>query len=174
VGEAVDGLAMSSVAKPQVLFAMDGGVRLTPEWMAGLFADAGLGNTGSTFRSACRADGYTCGTVTLRLGAQLRYAFTPRAPDTGWVAVGTGWESTEVSDSEFSDNPRQVTLSGWEYLRFTAGIDFRGNGTVGWGAYGLVALGRYSTVEDASGTRHLSSAPTHAWIQVGVRTVFGP
>jgi hypothetical protein len=144
--------------------------------MASVVFDMGLGDAGSSSQERCRAEGYSCDTFTGSLGGQLRYTFTPLAPTTGWIAVGSAWEFSEVSSSSSSNDARLVKYSGWQYLRLAAGWDLRRMNLYRstFGLFGLVALGRYDSMEDAAGNHHISSAPVHAWIQLGVRLVLGP
>lgn len=176
LGDAASGAAMSDLTGTQFVANLEGGFRFTPAWMASAFFEGGLGSTGSGSQANCRAAGYSCDAFTGSVGGQLRYTFTPLAPTTAWVAVGSAWEFTEVSSSSRSNDARLVKYSGWQYLRLSAGWDPRGMHFYrsSFGVYGVVALARYDTVEDSAGTHHLSPASTHAWFQLGARFMYGP
>jgi hypothetical protein len=176
VGDAAGGFAMSDLTSRQLLVAFELGFRFTPAWMASVVFEGGLGDAGSRSQDLCHAAGSSCDSFTASLGAQLRYTLTPLAPTTGWIAVGSAWEFSEVSSSSSSIEATPVKFSGWQALRLAAGWDLRNMHLYrsAFGVFGLVALGRYGSMEDAAGTHHLSSAPIHAWIQLGVRLVLGP
>jgi hypothetical protein len=176
VGDAATGLAMSDLTNPQVLVGFELGYRFTPAWMASALFDMALAHSGSRSQDLCHAVGTSCDTFTGSLGAQLRYTFTPLATTTGWVGLGSAWEFTEVSSSSRSSDMRLVSFNGWQYLRLSAGWDLRDMHYYrsAFGVFGTVALSQYDSAHDASGTHHLSSAPTHAWIQLGLRLVLGP
>jgi hypothetical protein len=175
-GDATSGVAMSDLTGTQLAVAFDLGFRFTPAWMASVVAEGGIGAAGARSQDRCRAEGYSCDAFTGSLGGQLRYTFTPLAPTTGWVAVGGAWAFTELTSSSRSNDARLVKYSGWQYLRLAAGWDVRSMHLYrsAFGLYGLLALGRYDTAEDAAGTHHLSPASTHAWMQLGIRFVLGP
>jgi hypothetical protein len=176
MGDAATGVAMTDLTGTQLVIGLEGGFRFTPAWMASAFFEGGLGGAGSLSQGRCRAAGYSCDSFTGSVGGQLRYTFTPLAPTTGWIALGSAWEFTEVSSSRSSNDATLVKSSGWQYLRLSAGWDLRGMHLYrsAFGIYGLAALGRYDTTEDVAGTHQLSPASTHAWIQLGVRFVLGP
>jgi hypothetical protein len=92
------------------------------------------------------------------------------------MGLGSAWEFTEVSSSRRSSDTTLVSFNGWQYLRLSAGWDLRDMHYYrsAFGAFGTVALSQYDSRKDAAGTHQLSSAPIHAWIQLGVRLVLGP
>jgi hypothetical protein len=144
--------------------------------MASAFLEGGLGGAGSRSQASCRAAGYSCDAFTGSVGGQLRYTFTPLAPTTTWVAVGSAWEFSEVSSSSRSNDARLVKYSGWQYLRLSGGWEPRGMHLYrsAFGVFGVVTLARYDTAEDAAGTHHLSPTSTHASFQLGARFIYGP
>jgi hypothetical protein len=176
VGDAASGLAMSDLTNPQVLVGFEFGFRLTPAWMASAVFDMALGHAGSRSQDLCHAAGYSCDTFTGSVGAQLRYTLTPLASTTGWIGVGSAWEFTEVSSSSRSSDAKLVSFNGWQYLRLSAGWDLRDMHyyRAAFGVFGTVALCQYDSAKDVAGTHQLSSATTHAWIQLGLRLVLGP
>jgi hypothetical protein len=176
LGDAASGLAMSDLTGPQFLARLEGGLRFAPAWMASVFVEGGLGGAGRRSQDLCHAGGFSCDAFTGGLGAQLRYTLTPLAPTTAWVAVGSAWELTEVSSSSSSSSATLVTLTGWQYLRLSAGWDLRDMHYYrsAFGFFGMVALSRYDSAQDVTGTHQIPSVATHAWIQLGVRFVLGP
>jgi hypothetical protein len=173
-GTAEAGRPMSELFRPQLLIQMEGGLRFTPWIMGSLILDLGVGDAAATIGDACRfAGGSDCSALTARFGLQLRYAFTPLAATTAWVSVGTAAEMGMISFDTYSTT-NDLVYTGWEVLRLGAGIDFRLTPGFGWGLFLNAGLGRYSEVEDASGTYTLPTTEGHSWVQAGARFILFP
>jgi hypothetical protein len=174
-GDAEQNIAMSQVTESQFLVELEGGIRFTPEVMGSLILDLGVGDSGSGVRPICTSSS-DCTAVTARFGAQLRYAFTPYAYQTPWVAVGTAFESTSSGGSNTGFD--RVDYNGWEYLRLSGGVDFRGTGQLGFGFFAGVSFSRYGEVEDPTTAGRLTIPSdfrtTHTWVQAGVRVILFP
>jgi hypothetical protein len=173
-GSASGSTAMADLTKPQFVFGLEGGVRPLPALTLAGYVEIGSGSTGKPTDQACHAAGFHCQAASYHVGGLLRYAFTPQAPTTTWVALGSGWESTEVASNNAAVDTKVVTFTGWEWLRLSAGYDFRFNGVLGLGFFAQASVGRFGTVEDASGKQHLSSAPVHGWFLLATRFMYGP
>lgn len=173
-GEAEPGIDMRDFTTTQFLLGLEGGLRLSPSVMIGLYLDIGLGGSGSVLSAYCRANGTSCTTADVRAGLMLRYAFTPLAPQTGWVGIGTGLDVLVAApDDSGVDGP---AYGGWEPLRLSIGYDFRGTGQAGLGLFATVGFARYEDVDDADGQGFVSlpSTSTHTWVQMGVRFILFP
>ncbi len=173
-GNAEPGYTMSDVYRPQFLFELEGGLRFTPWVMGSLFLDVGVGDAGDFYRADCRAQGGNdCTAVTARFGVQLRYAFTPYAPSTPWISIGTAAEAGTISYDSWS-SAYDTTYTGWEVLRLGAGVDFRATPTAGWGLFVNAGFGRYSEVDYQGVTYDIPSTRLHTWVQGGVRLILFP
>jgi hypothetical protein len=173
-GDVEPGLAMSDVFSPQLLLELEAGLRFTPAVMASLVLDMGFGGTSSRMRNACNlAGGHDCTSLAVRFALQLRYAFTPYAPATPWIAIGLGGEAAGVTSGQDGSNG-DIIWSGAEFPRLSVGYDLRTDRTMGFGLFATVGMGRYSQVDDGGASSDLSRRSTHTWFQVGVRAILGP
>jgi len=172
-GSAEQGIPMSRIFLSQFLMEMEGGLRFSPRVMGSLILDLGVGDAAEPTRSACRAGGGSdCSAITARFGLQLRYAFTPLAPSTPWISIGTAAEVGTISyDATSSSN--DLVYSGWEVLRLGAGMDFRTSPGFGWGLFAQASWGNYNQVQDPGGPPLMGQA-THAWVQAGARFILFP
>ncbi|MGB8933422.1 MAG: hypothetical protein WCC48_19420 [Anaeromyxobacteraceae bacterium] len=172
-GSVEPGLAMSDFTSTQFLLGLEGGLRLSPSFLLGAYLDLGFGDSGTVLQQYCAANGTTCSTIGVKLGLMARYAFTPLAPQTAWVGIGTGVEvlSSAPDDPNF-DGP---SYSGREPLRLSVGYDLRGRGQVGLGLFATAGFDRYTEVDDGPGSSYsLPSTSSHTWIQAGVRLILFP
>jgi hypothetical protein len=90
-GNASSGKPMGDIFQAQLQVELEAGARLTRRLMLTLALDGGGGEAGSQERARCRALGASPRTAySGRVALQLRYAFTPLARATPWVAIGLG------------------------------------------------------------------------------------
>jgi hypothetical protein len=142
--------------------------------MGSLVLDLGVGDAGDVAHADCRfSGGSDCTALDVRFGVQLRYAFTPAAPTTTWVSIGTAVEVGGVSDDTGYAN-YDLTYTGWEVLRLGAGIDFRASPTAGWGLFVLAGFGSYDEVDYQGANYSIDRTRTHTWVQAGLRLILFP
>lgn len=170
-GKAENGISMGDVLEPQLLFAMDGGVRLTPAIGLGVYADLAVGDPAESYRTACAAQGIDCSGVTGRFGFQIRHTWDPASPAAKWLAVGTGWEFASVTTD--TGNPDPVQYTGREYARLAGGVDLRSSSALGVGIFGSVAWGEYRHLE-LYGVPTSVDGAVHTTFQAGVRLTLFP
>lgn len=171
-GEAEEGVRMWRLFEPQAHLSLEGGVRLSPAFALGLYADVGAGDPGRDVRAECRLAGLDCTASSGRFGLLLRHTWDPLTPTSKWMSIGTGWEFARVSTDDRNDE-EIFTYTGREYLRVGAGIDFRQSAVVGVGFYGSVGWGAFKKVEDVTG-RYDVDEELHSTVQLGVRLTLFP
>ncbi|WP_242392246.1 hypothetical protein [Anaeromyxobacter oryzisoli] len=170
-GRAETGFSMSDVLEPQLLFSIDGGVRLTPAIGLGIYADLGVGDPAESYRTYCAAQGIDCSGITGRFGFQLRHTWDPVSPAAKWLAVGTGWEIASVATD--SGHPDPVQYTGREYVRLAGGVDLRSSSALGVGLYGAVSLGEFRHLQVLEVPTSVDGA-LHTTFQAGVRLTLFP
>ena len=177
-GQAEDGVNMDRVFGSQLNVNLEGGLRLTPHLALGLYVDIGVGDPSSEIRQACdQVVGTSCTASTGRVGVLLRHTFSPNAPSTGWIAVGTGGEFGSVNANDVAGSAAHAEVfsySGWEMLRLMGGVDLRTTPVFGFGLYAGVSLGKYSHFEDPTGQVSLGNQPVHTMAEAGLRIVLFP
>jgi hypothetical protein len=170
-GEAERDVDIDRVFGSQLALSFEGGVRLNPHLAMGLYVDGGFGDPGSTVRDDCNAQLVDCDASTGRVGLLLRATLQPASPVTPWISIGTGYEWSTVS----ADAGDDLTYSGWEIARLQGGVDFRSGRVIGVGLYAGARVGRYSEVEDFSGTVDLGpDRELHTTVEGGVRFTLFP
>jgi hypothetical protein len=178
-GDAARDVRMSEVVDTeQAHLSAELGLRLTPPFALGIYADVGGGEPASAIDAQCKLDGSDCVGTTGRVGFLVRHTWAPLSRRAPWLSLGTGWEFGGVtidrhgagSDSNDSD---LIVYTGREYLRVGAGIDFRTSRVIGFGLYGSFAVGEYSRRETPTTTVSVERR-THTTGQVGIRLILFP
>lgn len=170
---------------PMLDVYLDGGMRVTPHLALVLSVDVALGDGSQKVRDWCAARQLTCGVAAGRISLQARYALTPAARRTVWLAAGTGIElsdlTLEPSGTGYSmtESARQtLTFTGWEFLKLGAGWDLRIRRGIGLGVFAYGSAATYSKVT-SDGPRYavpetLGGRKVHFWFVAGARVVLFP
>jgi hypothetical protein len=173
-------VSTSTIFGDQVNLQAEVGLRATPSTAFAIYFDLGVGDpaTGIASSSSCAAVQGGCVASTGRLGILVRHTFSPAAPRTGWLAFGTGAEfgSVTVGGQQGQGMMDKIyNYKGWEALRVMLGYDWRGNSVLGFGLYGGVGWGKYTSVETGTGTRVSIADPAyHTTVEAGVRMTLFP
>lgn len=172
-----DHFAMSDLVTGQVPFLFDIGGKVIPEIFLGGYTGFAFGGAAGRAADACDASNASCIGIGFRLGAELQYHILPSEAVNPWVGYGIGLEATGVSASS-GDEDETVSVSGFEFARFMAGVDFRLSRGVGVGPFVDLTMGSYSTltqsVEGRSTSLDVAESALHEWLTLGVRLVIFP
>jgi hypothetical protein len=160
-----------------MLFQLEAGFRPSPSLTLLLYLDGGGGDAARDVRAACATNGLDCGAGSARIGVMARHAFTPTAPRTAWLGVGTGFESTGLMIDGPSGEER-ISFDGWEALRLAAGVDFRSSTTFGVGFFAGVSFATYGKAK-VEGPAYIPASDLgtqrlHTWFQLGGRLILFP
>ena len=183
-------LPMGSVAKDAMLGAgkdlsknvsgmipigADLGYRITPNWYIGATFTYGFVNSSGDVckRIVGAAPGCSASGSNVRIGATIRYTFSPQAKIAPWIGIGTAYEvlSGSVTGPNWSTDS---TVKGFEYFNVQIGGDYRilTHATVG-PMIGF-SLGQYNSYDfSASDGRSLdgdlNQTALHHWLTLGVQ-----
>jgi hypothetical protein len=160
-----------------MLFQLEAGVRTSPALTLLLYLDGGGGDAARDLRAFCAARALDCGAGSARIGVMARHAFTPAAPRTAWVALGTGFESTGLM-IKGPQGEERISFDGWEALKLAAGLDVRSSTTFGVGVFAGVSFATYGKVK-VEGPGYVAPADLgtqrlHTWFQLGGRLILFP
>jgi hypothetical protein len=176
-GDASRNVPMSSVfSSTQAHISGETGLRLSPAFALGLYADAGGVDPSGVIRDQCRAVGNDCIATAARVGILVRHTWEPLSRRPVWLSLGTGWELGQITIDHHnigSSHDDLLTYTGREYLRVGAGVDFRPNHVLGFGLYGSFGFGAYDTVKDPIQSVSLDRS-NHTTAQVGIRLILFP
>jgi hypothetical protein len=145
--------------------------RFTPGISAGAYFQWGPALVTST-----GPDGIAGGSgYDMRLGVEAVYDFAPGTLLDPWISLGTGWGWSQYSGTTGGGNDASITMSGWEYLNFQAGLDFSLAPGFDLGPYMGFVAGSYTNIVATGASQGWGGAiPTdarafHAWIQFGAK-----
>ena len=159
------------------------GAKLTDELYLGPYLNVGVGGEGSDLRteSRCEAgddviDDVSCSAVSVRMGIEARYTFTPAEQMSGWLGYGFGYTVGSQTISDEGKYSETSTSRGLELARLTGGLDFRLTRGFGLGPYAMASIGRYSTLRTEirnteTATRDINDPAVHVWVGLGLRMV---
>jgi hypothetical protein len=119
-----------------------------------------------------------CSSMSMQLGLEARYSFTPAKRWNPWLAFGAGYEmSSEEIEDRAANYREEQSVSGVTVAKLSGGVDFRGG--VGVGPFLDLAIGRFldsrtevDGEETFSGT--IDEQAFHAWLTLGIRGVVNP
>ncbi|MES1185988.1 MAG: hypothetical protein ABUL60_19395 [Myxococcales bacterium] len=162
------------------------GAKVIDELYIGGYFNVGVGLEGSDLATEahCEAgndavDDVSCSSVSVRVGIEGRYSFTPAEPMSGWLGYGIGYTVGSETISDVGRYTETSTATGIEMARLSGGLDFRLKRGFGLGPYAMASIGRYTrqrtevrNVETASTS--IDNPATHAWVGLGLRMVIFP
>ena len=124
-------------------------------------------------------DDVSCSAVSVRLGLEVRYTFTPADSMSGWLGYGFGMTTGSQTISDAGRYSETSSAQGLELARLTGGLDFRLSRGFGLGPFAMVSFGRYThqkteinNVVTFSGS--IDEPAVHAWGALGLRMVAFP
>lgn len=165
MGDEQEGLALKDSVESQIPVQLDVLYALTQDVAAGAYLSYGFGQVGAEDSDACARAGSDCSASSLRVGAQVAYAFREVSPRYApWIGAGLGLEWLW---KETSSGGASVTLEklGFEFLNLQGGADYKVNERFAVGPYVQVSIGQYQTFEGDG----IPSKGIHEWLNFGVR-----
>lgn len=146
------------LVKANIPLQLDAGFRFGPMDLGG-YLSYGFATAGSSCSDSCTAREFRVG-----VQANLHAANGPERQV--WGGVLLGYERLNLSPASGGDS----TASGWQG-GVQAGYDFTGS-SFGFGPFGMLTLGEYSSFEVAGATTSSFTKKLHGQFQLGVRGFF--
>jgi len=161
------------------------GAKLIDELYLGAYLNFGYGLEGSDLHteSVCDrgndvVDDVSCSAVSVRLGLEARYTFTPAERMSGWIGYGAGFTSGSQTISDAGHYTETSTAQGIELARLTGGLDFRAKRGFGLGPFVMASIGRYTqqrtSINNVTTSSSIPDPAVHTWVSVGLRMVIFP
>jgi hypothetical protein len=166
-GDVGEPLAMSDFQSSQIPLQLDVLYSVNVSLAVGAYFSYGFGSVGDGMDEDCRAFGIDCTASTMRLGAQVQYAFSPGKQWSPWAGAGLGyeWNTVDAESDEF-------TFKGWEYLNLQGGADYKLNERFSAGPYVMLAIGQYDEAELFGESGDVPEKAMHSWLSFGIRGKF--
>jgi hypothetical protein len=172
-GDVDASLPASDFMSGQVPLLLDIGYKTSPHLYIGGYVGYGFGRAGKMVDCLCSESGVDCSLSTLRIGVNLQYHFFPAEKINPYIGYGIGYESATFKASG-PGGRAEITASGFELARLTAGADFRTNSVIGFGPYADLGLGMYTSLSDAYDSVSVQDPTMHGWFNLGVRMMLFP
>jgi hypothetical protein len=159
---------------------LEGGYRITPQFLLGAYLVANFGGVGSELGpdhlAICGAGAASCSTIDVRIGLQGQYSFLPEGSTHPWVGAGIGYEVWSIG-LEVMGESGSYQFAGPEWLLLQGGADFD-VGRAAMGPFLAFSLGRFTsssiTCDGCSGTTDvdIEKPAFHQWLTLGARGTF--
>jgi hypothetical protein len=165
---------LSEYSKAQGTLWLEGGYRIRPEFMLGLFLSAGSGGVGAIPKDpsviGCGSDGVSCNIVDVRVGIEATYHFGAKSVQP-WLGAGIGIEVLSLSvDSDLVS--ATLDASGAEWLMLQGGLDFVFK-QLQTGPFLSLSFARFTSGScsgDCTASEFTIENPAfHEWIMLGLR-----
>jgi hypothetical protein len=168
----------SDIFGGHVPIMVDLGGKVSDHVFVGGYLGLGFGGAGNKLEPICSRSDVTCIQVSLRIGAEIQYHFSPAERTNPWIGYGIGLESTGIGANSSTGNAT-TTVVGPEFARFMAGVDFRLSPGFGIGPYADITLGQYSNsaTKNSIGVNQssdITNTALHEWLTFGIRGVVFP
>jgi hypothetical protein len=159
---------------------VDAGYRLNPNLFLGAYFQYGIAflNTSKAGSSGvnCNASGVSCSGSDLMFGVQAHYHFMPDGTIDPWAGLGIGYEIANVSVSQGGQSA-SVSQSGFQFVNFQAGGDYKATPNLGIGPFVMFSLGQYGSCSfggaaSSLGNCSIQQTAMHEWLTFGVRGVY--
>jgi hypothetical protein len=169
-------LALGDTFSGRVPFWLDAGYRIEPHLYVGLFLQLAIMTTADNSITGCGQGGITCSGHDLQYGVDVHVHILPERRFDPWVGAGFGYESATLSLADALGTSGDLGFTGWQYVNFQLGGDYKPKPNVGLGPFVTFSLGQYSRVSVRTGSstqsEDLPSQTLHEWLTIGVRGAF--
>ncbi len=164
----------------QIPLTAEIGANAIPSLFVGAYATYAPGGLGGPIATECTTDQLDCSAHSIHGGLAIRYRFLPGETVEPWIGYAVGYESNGFSATN-SQTSAAVTgeVDGWEFARFSLGVDILAARELAFGPFVDVAFGQYghmhleqpnAPVQDGA----ISNPGVHEWITIGIRAVIMP
>jgi len=177
-GTTDDGTKMSDFVTGQVPLFIELGGKPIKQLFIGGYMGVAFGGAAGDSSDACDFVNADCIGISTRIGVEVQYHILPDQDLNPWVGYGLGLESASLAVTK-GDQDGNISYAGFEFVRLSAGLDFRVSRIFGVGPYADFSLGQYYSYrvdapefEDRDGD--LDEKALHEWLTVGARFVFFP
>jgi len=171
LGDADGTAAMTDITSGQLPLHLDIGYRPSGTGITiGGYLTYGFGSTSGLTKDTCAANGVSCSTNSLHVGAQLLYDLgRPHDPTVPWLGFGLGYDALTFKAAAGTSSS-EVTMSGVEFI-FQGGYDWRvGAGAIG--GFASFSLARYTDLSGGGQSGALADTRLHEWLTLGLRGSF--
>jgi hypothetical protein len=174
---------MTNSFNGQLPLWLDAGYRISPELYVGGFLQFAVIFPVNNTTTGCGQMGVSCGGNDINAGIDVHYHFMPKTSFDPWVGVGVGYEWLNYSASQGSQSAG-TQLTGWQFVNFQLGGDYKIAPNVGIGPFVMLSLGQYDSYSfsgAAQAALQQVGAPTsgdftnkamHEWLTFGVRGTY--
>jgi hypothetical protein len=173
MGKVAEGADMSNYFSGQVPIIVDIGGKVIPELFLGGYFGLGFGATAGDLKRACDDANASCFTLGLHLGVEAQYHILPHGSVNPWIGYGLGLESVGYS-ATIGNTTQHESLAGFEFARFSGGVDFRVSKVFGVGPFVDFSMGKYSSANDGDTSIDIPNTAAHQWLTLGARFVIFP
>ncbi len=157
----------------QVPIIVDIGGKVIPELFVGGYFGLGFGNTSGALKQACDDNNASCLAIGLHIGVEAQYHILPHASANPWIGYGLGLESLAFQVTQ-GNTTQSASFSGFEYARFSGGVDFRVSRAFGVGPFVDFSMGQFGSVHSGDTTQDITDKAAHQWLTLGARFVIFP
>ncbi len=173
MGKVAEGVDMSNFFSGQVPIIVDIGGKVIPELFIGGYFGLGFGATAGDLKRDCDDANASCFTLGIHLGVEAQYHILPAGSVNPWIGYGLGIESVGYS-ATIGNTTQHESLSGFEFARFSGGVDFRVSRTFGVGPFIDFSMGKYSSANNGDTSVDIPNTAAHQWLTLGARFVIFP
>jgi hypothetical protein len=176
LGSDYGGHALSEAISGAIPIWIDAGYRLLkPSLFLGAYFQYGIGLLPSSASAACSPQsGVSCSENLLMYGVQAHFHFAPDWALDPWLGVAFGFENLNATVSQ-GNLSTGVNNSGFDYVTFMVGADYKPAADFGVGPFVNFTLGQYSDASMSGiGSTQTQSASVpnqalHEWLILGIR-----
>jgi opacity protein-like surface antigen len=164
-----DGDDLSTNVSGQIPIWVDGGYRVTPQVVLGVYAQLGI-----LLPKDCPSD-VSCSGQDWRFGVNARFHIQPGHSVDPWLGLGVGYELFHGVVSQ-GGSTASGDAKGWEFANLSAGVDFLVAAHAFIGPYLSFSLDETTSLSATFGGVTLSTSDfdksLHEWLLFGVRARF--
>jgi hypothetical protein len=159
--------AFSNAFSGAVPLQLDLGWRFNPYFYLGGFFQYSFAFLSNDISNVCSAGRVSCSGSDMQFGINAIYTILPYAGIMPYVGLGAGWEIASVNVS--GNGTGSLTYSGFQFLRISAGADFRMGSAFRMGPFVNFSLGQFSSASSPTENVSISNTALHMWLQFGLK-----
>lgn len=168
-GDFETGRPLEDRVRFQLPVTLDLGLRIGPALAVGAYASYAPARLPAGWQRDCDARGSTCGAAANRIGAQLNLHAANTEGTELWGGLAAGYAELRAKDS--AGTIPELTYKGYD-ATVQGGLDFRLSRSLRLGPFASVTVGRFDRVA-AFAEADVTDKALHAWLQLGLRAMFG-